>query len=363
MTEEVKTSRRERRAENAGAGAAAIKDKNQRLRAEAAQKRKGKGASAAAGLGAGERVDDALARSADRTGKFVRDHFRWLQWVVVVGLVGGMGYLVWNFRSGVDSEKQGHALGEALRASTGRLATDAPLTPSDSSLIDTREEFATAAARSQAKLDRYGALAGGALGALGKLGAASVLYDEGRYGEAHAAYEALISSKALEPHRELAERALEGAALSLEADGKLEEAKKALVSFGDASSGAKALADLHRARIDYRLGKVEDAKKLLEELVARLEKKLAPGEEPGYALAAAKDLQKTVDPSKAKAAAEAGNRITPEQLAELQRRIDEMQRSAPPAPAPDAPDGEFPFGQGPLAPEEPAGPDQASTSP
>jgi len=337
-----KRSRRERRAEGKGADQDEIKDRNKRLRAEAIARRKADrkqelSAARAEGLAPAERVDDALVRGASSASRLVRENFRWLQWVLVLALVGSMAYLVYDYRRGVDREKGGHALANALAATHGRIASATPVTPSDRSLVDTRPEFESEDKKREAALGRFAELTKSSepeLRLLGELGRAGVLYDQEKFADARAAYEGVFQNKLSGQFLELRVRAAEGVALCHEAEGRFDDAAKAARTLGDLGGQAASLAALHGARIAYEKGDVEAAKTGLAQLLEKLGKKRAKDAAPGYIEAAARELQKTVDPSAAAAAAAATGGISPEQLEALKRQFEELQTKAPGPAAP-----------------------------
>jgi len=345
-----KRSRRERRAEAKGTAQDEIKDRNQRLRAEAGSRRKSErkkelSAARAEGLATAERVDDALVRGADGASRLLKDHFKWLQWVFVLGVAGSMAYLVYDYRRGVDREAQGHEVAEALDAVSGRITSATPVTPSDRNLVDTRPEFESAEKKLEAALGHFAELAKSKdpeLRLLGQLGRASVLYDQGKFADARGIYEEAFKNPRASELLDLRVRAAEGIVLCHEAEGRLGDAAKAASVLADLGGQAAELGALHGARIAFQEGDVEKAKTALSTLLEKLEKKRAADAQPGYIEAAARELQKSVDPTRAAAAAAAAaaasGGISPEQLEELKRQFEAMQKSAPPAPAPlDAP--------------------------
>src|SRR5690606_1269270 len=149
--EEQTLSRRERRAQAKKGGTVegtgeTVKDRNQKLRADAAARRRKarqeeRSAAAAEGLDAGERMDDAFVRSSAATGRFLRDNMVWLQWLVILGIAGAMGALIYNYRQQVKSEKVGARVASVLDAQFGRLAEAEEIPQSDPRLVDPREEF------------------------------------------------------------------------------------------------------------------------------------------------------------------------------------------------------------------------------
>ena len=64
-------------------------------------------------------VDDALARSTHAAAGFLRAHFNKVQWVIMIGLVGWIGWEVYSWRHERDAEKATNALFKALSAETG----------------------------------------------------------------------------------------------------------------------------------------------------------------------------------------------------------------------------------------------------
>jgi hypothetical protein len=49
-------------------------------------------------------VDDALVRATDKISRFGRRHWNAIQWVVGLGLIGGLGYQVFTwYKRGVDA--------------------------------------------------------------------------------------------------------------------------------------------------------------------------------------------------------------------------------------------------------------------
>lgn len=347
-----KRSRRERRAEAKGSQQDEIKDRNQRLRAEAiarrkAERKKDLSTARTEGLAPAERVDDALVRGADGATRLVRDHFKWLQWVLVLGLAGSMAYLVIDYRRGVDREARGSKLASALETVSGRITSATPVTPSDRSLVDTRPEFESTDKKLEAALERFTDLSkakDAELRLLGQLGRAGVLYDQQKFADARAAYEDVFKNPLSGEFIELRVRAAEGVVLCHEAEERFDDAAKAAGVLRDLGGQAAELGLLHGARISYLAGDTAAAKEMLTKLLEKVGKRRAPEAPPGYIEAAARELQKSVDPAGAAAAAAAEaartGGITPEQLEELKRQLEAAQKSAPlqeQAPPLDAP--------------------------
>ncbi len=345
MTEEEKLSRRERRAaEKGNTGDAEPKDRNARVRESVTGKRKSRererAAAAAEGLGATEVIDNVLTRGADKTERFVRTQFPWLQWVILALFAGLVALFIFNFRKGKDEEKLGARLAKALDTADGRLTVADPTPPADRNLVDTRPEFASEAARSDAALAEWKALgdvAEGELAAYAELGRAATFLDVKKWAEAQKLYESMLTRAELKPEQLL--RAREGVGLALEGAGKLAEAKAAFQKLKDAGAPqSKELSRFHVARVNFLLGEKAAALEELNKLKSELNKGVGVIGDRGYLSLAVDDLLKTVDP---KASQSAGGTITPEQLEQLKQQLEAMQKGGgmPGAPGSNAPAG------------------------
>lgn len=312
-------------------GGETIKDRNKRLRDQAARKRaarqRQRHTAVAEGLDAAERVDDALSRTAHAAGKFLEKNMSWLQWVLLGGVAGGIGYLVYDYRAQLANEKATDALMVAVAAQQGRIAGADEWRSPDPNLVDPRAEFASSEERLKAAEERYrAALAeGGNSGTrlFAHLGLAGVLFDQGRYADARAEYEnaKTLAISARQPVGRA--RALEGIALSYEAEGKRDEALRAFGELADVEGHAQ-LGRYHQARLWHAQG---DSAKALETLTKVREEllKIAPATgRPSFLQASVEELMRSIDPNAVPAPAPAG--ITPEQLEQLQRQFEEMQR-------------------------------------
>lgn len=286
-------------------------------------------------LEAGEIVDDALARSSQAAGAWLKKNANAVQWVVIVCLVGWVGYAVYNYRAGRAAEQASAKLSTAIRAEGARIGTDETKPDPQTGLVETRPAFATEEARLKAAEQQYRAIAeGGATSAatFAKLGLASVLYDQGKFADAKAAYQAVKDSKLAGQDLGVKGRALEGVGISLEAAGDKDGALKA---FGELSNidalGFNALGAYHQARLSYAAGNTEKAKEYLKDAQKRLDtlagtadnkdaKKALGGGNTGYLQQSVRDLQRHVDPS-AVPAAPSGGSLTAEQIQELTEQM------------------------------------------
>ena len=312
------------------------RDRNRRMREEIAGGRRTKpGARAipARNLEAGEIVDDALARTTQAAGEWLKKHATAVQWVVIVCLVGWVGYAIYSYRAGRAAEQASAKLSTAIRAEGARIGTDESKPDPQTGLVETRPSFATEELRLKAAEQQYRAIAdGGSTSAatFAKLGLASVLYDQGKFADAKTAYQAVKDSKLASVDLGVKGRALEGIGISLEASGDKDGALKA---FGELSNidalGFNALGAYHQARLSFAAGNVEKAKEYLKDAQKRLDtlagtdskdpKKALGGGNTGYLQQSVRDLQRRVDPSAVPAASP--NMLTPEQIQELTEQM------------------------------------------
>jgi len=315
------------------------RDRNRRLREEIAGGRRTKdGARAipARNLEAGEIVDDALARTSQAAGEWLKKNANVVQWVVIVCVVGWVGYAIYGYRANRAAEQASAKLSTAIRAEGARIGTDDTKPDPQTGLVETRPAFATEELRLKAAEQQYRAIADGgstAAATFAKLGLASVLYDQGKFADAKAAYQAVKDSKLASQDPGVKGRALEGVGISLEASGDKDGALKA---FGELSNidalGFNALGAYHQARLAYAAGNLEKAKEYLKDAQKRLDtlagvtdskdakdKKPLGGGSSGYLQQSVRDLQRHVDPSAIPAASP--NTLTAEQIQELSEQM------------------------------------------
>jgi hypothetical protein len=336
-----------------------IKDRNARVRAEAAEKRRARrereqGGPSRRNLDASEVMDDALARSTHAAAGFLKQHFNKVQWAVMIGLVGWIGWEVYTWRAERSAEKSTASLFKALSAETGRVGDDGAEKDERTGLIDSRRAFPTDEARLKAAKSEYQAASTSVTGAsvvLADLGAAGVAYDLGQYKDAQASYEKVKLSPAFGRDTDIKGRTLEGLGMALEAqkneDGALRAFKE--LSNMDAANFA-ALGLYHQARILKSQGKNEDATKLLEKAGEKL---ITLKDNQGairYLRVSVLELYETLDSAKAK---ELGEKLTPAEMKlggpgggagggqklsaeKIQELIEERKKKNPPAPAQDA---------------------------
>jgi tetratricopeptide (TPR) repeat protein len=323
-----------------------IRDRNERVRAEAAEKRRARrereqGGAPRRNLDASEMMDDALARSTHAAAGFLRSHFNKVQWVIMLGLVGWIGWEVYSWRHAREAEKSTNALFKALSAETGRVG-DAPPEGEKGDLPDTRRSFANNEARLKAAKSEYVLASSEATGAskvLADLGAAGADYDLGQYKEAQAAYERVKQHKAFSTDTDIKGRTLEGLGMALEAQKNEEGALKAFHELSNLDvANFAALGFYHQARILNAQGKREEA---LKKLAKAGEKLVLLKDTPaviGYLRVSVMELYEALDSAKAR---ELQMKLLPGDLfKQLQsKQPGALPGSALPAPAPveDAP--------------------------
>ncbi len=345
-----------------------IRDRNARLRAQAAEERRAKREREKApvavplGLDASERMDDIFVRSTHAAAGWLRNNFRWLQWVVIGGVVFGFGVQGYRYSAKSKAAESADALaiglvaeGATVRpASTDENKSDNP----ELGQIDPRPVYDSEQARFAAAEQGYRkAIATyGKTGAgwLSRLGLAGVLYDQQKWDEALEQYRAVRASELVKTDPDALGRCLEGIGLSLEGKGDQEGSLQAFRELTN-QEGSPSLATLglfHQARILLSQGHKEKAKELATKAKERLDKESqapsdkdkdkdqGPPKRPGFVAESVKMLLARIDP----AAAPTRNigdvlRNDPEQL---QRMIEKLKHQPTPAeptpePAPAAP--------------------------
>ncbi len=339
----------------AGVAPQRIKDRNQRLRAEAAARRRAKRdvertESAPVGLDAGEMVDDALARATHATTQWLRRHFTAVQWVLVIGVVGGLGWQVYSWRANKTAGRRSDVLGAAL-AKFGGWVGETPSEDTTKLFGAVRPSFPDDASRLKAATDAFNAASaedpGSTMAMLAKLGIAGVLYQQGKFDDALKHYEALKQAKIFTEDKDVKGRVLEGIALSLEAKGDKAAAMKAFEALENSDLiGFEETGLYHQARLLFADGKKEEAKKALEDAKKRLEKWRTPDMPPLHLENSIRDLSEAIEPgsSSAPSVQQVGGRQLSSDPKELERLVDELVKakgkatgapsSAPPAPAP-----------------------------
>jgi tetratricopeptide (TPR) repeat protein len=285
----------------------AIRDRNRSARDKAIARRREKRereAAVARGLDASEMVDDALARATHGITQWVRKHFTVIQWVIVLGVAGGIGGQIWSWRHGKTVAKASDTLLYAVAAEEGRVGDTASQATPDprSGLVDPRPVFDTDEARLGAARERYERAVelrkGSGTAILAKLGLSGVLYDQGQYDEAIRAYEEVKGSDLAKHDADVRLRAVEGIGLAREAKGELDLALKSFKELENSEVvGFKPLGLLHQARIHLAKGEKDRAKELAKAAQEQTNKERSPYQTAGYLDNASRELLAAIDPS------------------------------------------------------------------
>ena len=362
----------------------AIKDRNRRIREEAAAKRRQKRApverrvAQARNLDTSEIVDDAMARSMHAAGQFLKQHINIVQWVVLAAVVGGIAYQVYDYRHTRSMARAGDELERGVRAEHARVGEAADPGPDQyTGLVDTRPSYPSEEARLRAAESEYRkviAEGSATTSALATLGLAGILFDQGKYKDAQAAYEKVKGSPLAKIDSDARGRSIEGIGLSLEASGQIDAAITAFRELENADiPGFTALGQYHQARLLAQKGQKNEAKALLEKALKKLSEKsddkaLAPAG-GSFLERQARELLSSIDPSAAPRTTGApmdmdqmkslqmqlagpNGKIDPKKLEELLQKMGAGKAPAgsPPVPAPqEAP------------PEDSPGPQEAPT--
>lgn len=386
------------------ADTASIRDRNRRIREEAAEKRRRNRAGAARtlpdrNLDAGEIVDDALARSTHAAVSWVRRNANVIQWIVVIGIVGGIGYKIYAYRHARNMEAATAALEKALQAELGRVGSkSAPPADEITGLGDPRPAFPSEEARLKEALERYREATNqkGAAGELARLGMAGVLFDMKKFGAAREAYRAVKASKLGDVDRDAHARAIEGIGLTLEAEDKLDEATTAFRELENTDiPGLSALGLYHQARLLLKKGERDQAKEKLKKALEKLKPsdkdkdKAVQAGPTSFVEMQVQELLTSIDPSAVRQGPASltpaqlqmlqeklkggGGKLDASQLEQMLKQIGEKPAVPPggePSGEPEAPSEDEPTGKAPTedapseeAPKAPAMPAPAGSSP
>ncbi len=321
-----------------------VLDRNQRVREQAAARRRAKRekerAVEATGLDASEMVDDAVARGTDKTIRWIRKNFRWVQWVVIAVVVGGIGWQVYSWRTGKAVGGASDTLMTGVLAEQGRIgAPEDEGKPDENGVIDPLPIFRTEEERTQAAEEAYrkaGAMRGEKSGTtvLATLGLAGVLYDQGKYSEAKTEYEKVESSSIAAKDEDIKARATEGIGLCLEATGDLDGAIKAFRALENTDvAGLKELGMFHQARLLHAQDKKDEAVELLKKVIEKVQvKDPSPQNPPSYLEQVSRTLLDDIDPAvAAELLPQPPGGLGAGAQEQLQEMIEKLKKQAPPS--------------------------------
>ncbi len=187
---------------------------------------------AAIGLDAGEMMDDALVRATDKVSRFGRKHWNVIQWVLALGLIGGIGFQIYTWRTRSLDAKSTDLLFEGAQAEQGTIGDPKEQGKADANgVISPNPIFETEAARQAAALAAYRKAAeerpGSAVEGFARLGEGGVLLEMGKADEALDVFQKLAGSSIAQKVPDVRAGALEGKGHALEAKGDLAGARSA----------------------------------------------------------------------------------------------------------------------------------------
>jgi predicted negative regulator of RcsB-dependent stress response len=330
-----------------------IRDRNARLRAKAAADRQSKReqdrariAATGAGLDAAERIDDIFVRTTHAVTTWIRTNFRWLQWAVLLTVIGMFAVQGLRYYKRQVAAKSADLLMEGERALSGTVSEDedkAKSIPDELRRWDTRPSYHDNAQRLsvaekeyKTAIDRYGKTGAGDYA---RLGLAGVKYDQQKFDEALSLYRTVRASKLAEEDLEVKGRTVEGIGFCLEAKADLEGALKSFRELSNIEGSLEfaVLGLYHQARVLAAQGKKDNAKELLVKAQKRLaDDKDAPG--AGYFKRPVQEALALLDPGVVAAPSTPDlSDLLRRDPARLQQLLNGMKRQGPGAPAGDAP--------------------------
>jgi predicted negative regulator of RcsB-dependent stress response len=283
----------------------------------------------------GEMVDDALARSSSAVGKWIRENFGMIQWVILAGLAAGGGYLFYQSR--VDKRDAGAtaSLMAGVRADHGRVMAE-DKRPDDEKELDPTKVFKTAEERTETALAAYKKTAtehsGSAAAILARLGEAGDYLDKGDWAHALDGFSSVASSTLAGADPDVKARALEGVGFAKEGKGDLDGA---LSTYKDLEAidarGFKELALYHQGRLWLAKGDKDKAKDFLKQAHDKLEQPTTDGPAYKYLQQMTDELLRRIDPSLVPAKAPAiggpkGGSMTADEIEKLKRQIMESMK-------------------------------------
>lgn len=233
----------------------------------------------AVGLDAGEMVDDAFVRLADKTGKGLRKYSSMIQWVVSVGILGWIGTETYQWVGNNADADATQVLYAGTLAEQGRIGDpDEGGKAGPGGISDPRRVFATRADLLKSALAKYEQATtlreGEGSEAFALLGQAGVLFEMGDADKAIPLFERVAASPLAQAQPTLLGSALDGLALSQEAKGDTAGALQTAVRL-ETVAGFEQPSLYLQARLQNSLGKPDLAKPLLNKLFEKLGPPLA----------------------------------------------------------------------------------------
>jgi tetratricopeptide (TPR) repeat protein len=320
-------------------------DRNQNIKQQLLKKRD-EAARRKVPLAPGEMVDDAVARGLAGAGRWLRNNFGVLQWIIVGAIAVGIGYAVYDNRSIKRAEAASSELLKGTNSERGRVVAGTTSKGEEENPDDPTPTFKSIEEKREAALVAYrrvtSSYPGTGAAILARMGEAGVLLDKREWDAALAAYNEVKSSALAAADVTVRGRAIEGAGLVLEGKKDTDGALKSFRELENTDTrGLKELGMYHQARILHGKGESDKAKELLKGARERLKSAEAssksaaapPGSESrpfSFLEGQIEDLLKRIDPAALAvepspplpgAGAGAGKSVTPENLKKLQEEL------------------------------------------
>lgn len=321
---EPKENRAQRRKNKKVKPGAEPKDRNEKVRKQLLKKKLAAEEEPEA-LTAGEMVDDAFARGMAAAGKWLQKNSAAVQYVVLAGLLGAVGFGVYTWHAGSKAEEASGLLAKAVYADRGVVDADPPpRKPGEEEVIKVYKTSQERVDAALADYKRAGAASNGTGAAiLARLGEAGLLLDAKKWDEAATAYRDVKSSALATADVDVKGRALEGIGFALEGKG---DSGAALGAFKELESlngrGFKELGLYHQARIHAQKGEKEKATELVK--AARERIKTDP-RGFSYLEGVLEELSRALDPNAGSKASKAGGGMGLEQIMKLQEMMQKSQ--------------------------------------
>jgi predicted negative regulator of RcsB-dependent stress response len=282
----------------------------------------------------GEMVDDALARGSSAIGKWIRQNWGIIQWVIVAAVAAGGGFLFYQSRVDKKDAKATAALMAGVSADRGRVMAEDKRSEEEKE-ADPSKVFKTAEDRTETAMAAYKRViaehGGTAAAVLARLGEAGDYLDKQDYAHALEGFSAVSSSTLAAADPDLKGRALEGLGFAKEGKGDVDGALATFKELeGVDARGYKELGLYHQGRIWLAKGDKDKAKDYLKQAHDKLEQPTTEGQ------AAFRYLQQMTDetlrridpglvPNKAPAiGGPKGGAMTADEIEKLKRQLMEQ---------------------------------------
>lgn len=282
-------------------------------------------------LEASEVVQDRIVRASSAVGGFLRNNFKAVAAVLVLGLGGAIGVTVYFSHRASVIAKRSDELQKGVAALRGVVAPKGdPMYDAKTALVPM---FTSLELRADAAIAEFAKVAtahkGTSAATLARLGEGTAQLDKRGWDAALAAFNEVISSPLASADADLKGRALEGAGYAKEGLEKYDEAIEFFKQV-ETTKGMEDLGKYHRARMLLKQGNVEEAKTAFIELQKKLEVPL-PDQPNSKLLSAGVDSAlRIIDPTLVKKKAPTlggmrGNTMTPEQLRQIQESLKKLE--------------------------------------